>query len=137
MSNSRFKIQDLGLQKSLPEKQRVTILYLVVRELASGSSVPYSWTHDDPQHFQILGLKGCIGDQRPGGLGKVGEGNAVVLACRFPPDLRLLEAMYGEARALGVIAVPPTVEGLERGLRLARVLNVRTGFPFPPTSGRP
>ena len=27
MPNSRFKIQDPGLQKSLPEKQRTTILY--------------------------------------------------------------------------------------------------------------
>ena len=27
MENSRFKIQDPGFQKSLPEKQQITILY--------------------------------------------------------------------------------------------------------------
>jgi hypothetical protein len=49
---------------------------------------------------------------------------------RQPPDfrrnLRLLEAMYEEARALGVMGVPQALEGLEARLRLARVLNVRT-----------
>jgi hypothetical protein len=44
----------------------------------------------------------------------------------FRRNLRLLEAMYEEARALGVMAVPPTLEGLESRLRLAMVLNVRT-----------
>ena len=44
----------------------------------------------------------------------------------FRRNLRLLEAMYVEARALGVMAVAPALEGLESRLRLARVLNVRT-----------
>jgi len=44
----------------------------------------------------------------------------------FRANLLLLEAMYEEARALGVLAVPPAVEGLESRLRLARALNVRT-----------
>jgi hypothetical protein len=44
----------------------------------------------------------------------------------FSRNLRLLEAMYEEARALGVMDSPPSLEGLESRLRLARVLNVRT-----------
>ncbi len=44
----------------------------------------------------------------------------------FRANLRLLEAMYEEARALGVMAVPPALEGLESRLRLAKALNVRT-----------
>jgi hypothetical protein len=44
----------------------------------------------------------------------------------FCRNLRLLEGMYEEARALGVMSVPPALEGLESRLRLARVLNVRT-----------
>jgi hypothetical protein len=43
----------------------------------------------------------------------------------FRRNLRLLEAMYEEARALGVMSVPLALEGLESRLRLARVLNVR------------
>ena len=44
----------------------------------------------------------------------------------FSRNLRLLDAMYEEARALGVMSVPQALEGLESRLRLARVLNVRT-----------
>jgi hypothetical protein len=44
----------------------------------------------------------------------------------FRRNLRLLEAMYEEARALGIMSLPPAPEGLESRLRLARVLNVRT-----------
>jgi len=44
----------------------------------------------------------------------------------FRRNLRLLEGMYEEARALGVMSVLPALEGLESQLRLARVLNVRT-----------
>ena len=44
----------------------------------------------------------------------------------FRRNLRLLDAMYDEARALGVMRVPQTLEGLESRLRLARMLNVRT-----------
>jgi hypothetical protein len=44
----------------------------------------------------------------------------------FRRNLRLLEAMYEEAQALGVMAVPPALEGLESRLQLAKVLNVRT-----------
>ena len=47
----------------------------------------------------------------------------------FRRNLRLLEAMYEEARALGVMSVPQALEGLESRLRLARVLNVRTKVP--------
>ena len=43
----------------------------------------------------------------------------------FRANLRLLEAMYEEARTLGVMAQPPSPEGLESRLRLAKVLNVR------------
>ncbi|MGD0008160.1 MAG: hypothetical protein ABSE93_06420 [Terriglobia bacterium] len=43
----------------------------------------------------------------------------------FRRNLRLLEAMYEEARALGVMSVPQALEGLESRLRLARVLNHR------------
>jgi hypothetical protein len=31
MPNSRFKIQDLSLQRSLPEKQQITVLYCRAR----------------------------------------------------------------------------------------------------------
>jgi hypothetical protein len=56
----------------------------------------------------------------------------------FRSNLRLLEAMYEEARALGVMSLPQALEGLESRLRLARLLNVRTtSFPFPPMSRRP
>jgi hypothetical protein len=44
----------------------------------------------------------------------------------FRSNLRLLEAMYEEARTLGVMSQPQALEGLESRLRLARVLNVRT-----------
>ena len=44
----------------------------------------------------------------------------------FRANLRLLEAMYEEARALGVMAQPPSPDGLESRLRLAKALNVRT-----------
>jgi len=44
----------------------------------------------------------------------------------FRRNLRLLEAMYEQARALGVMSVAQDAEGLECRLRLARVLNVRT-----------
>ena len=44
----------------------------------------------------------------------------------FRHNLRLLEAMYEEARSLEVMAAPPALEGLESRLRLAKVLNVRT-----------
>ncbi len=44
----------------------------------------------------------------------------------FRRNLRLLEAMFEEARALGVMSAPQALEGLESRLRLARVLNVRT-----------
>ena len=44
----------------------------------------------------------------------------------FRANLRLFEAMYEEARALGVMALPPSQEGLESRLRLAKALNVRT-----------
>jgi hypothetical protein len=43
----------------------------------------------------------------------------------FRRNLHLLEAMYEEARALGVMSVPQALEGLESRLRLARVLNHR------------
>ena len=44
----------------------------------------------------------------------------------FRRNLRLFEAMYEEARALGVIGGNPGLEGLESRFRLARVLNART-----------
>jgi hypothetical protein len=44
----------------------------------------------------------------------------------FRANLRLVEAMYEEARALGVMAASPGLEGLESRLRLAKMLNVRT-----------
>jgi hypothetical protein len=44
----------------------------------------------------------------------------------FRANLRLLEAMYEEARALGIMAQPPSLEGLESRLRLAKALNVPT-----------
>ena len=43
----------------------------------------------------------------------------------FRRNLRLLEAMYEEVRALGVMSVPQALEGLESRLRLARALNHR------------
>jgi hypothetical protein len=45
----------------------------------------------------------------------------------FRRNLRLLEAMYEEARALGIMAAPPAPEGLESRLRLARALNGLSG----------
>ncbi len=44
----------------------------------------------------------------------------------FRRNLRLLEAMYEEARALGAFAEPPGLDGLESRLRLARALNSLT-----------
>jgi len=44
----------------------------------------------------------------------------------FHANLCLLEAMYEEARALGIMAEPPSLEGLESRLRLAKALNVQT-----------
>ena len=44
----------------------------------------------------------------------------------FRANLRLLEAMYEEARALGVMAQPPPPEGLESRIRLAKALNSLT-----------
>lgn len=44
----------------------------------------------------------------------------------FYQNLRLLEAMYEEARTLGVMSTSPSPEGLESRIRLARALNVRT-----------
>ena len=44
----------------------------------------------------------------------------------FRHNLRLPEAMHGEARALEVMAASPALEGLESRLRLGRVLKVRT-----------
>ena len=44
----------------------------------------------------------------------------------FRRNLRLLEAMYQEARGLGVMGANPGLEGLESRFRLARALNVRT-----------
>ena len=43
----------------------------------------------------------------------------------FRRNLRLLEAMYEEARALGIMGELAALEGLENRLRLARMLNVR------------
>ena len=43
----------------------------------------------------------------------------------FRQNLRLVEAMYEEARALGVMSALGPLEGLESRLRLARVLNAR------------
>jgi len=48
------------------------------------------------------------------------------LPADFRANLRLVEAMYEEARALGVMAEAPPLEGLESRLRLAKALNVRT-----------
>jgi len=36
MENSRFKIQDSGFQKSLPEKQQITILYPGEEKILAG-----------------------------------------------------------------------------------------------------
>jgi len=43
----------------------------------------------------------------------------------FPRNLRLLEAIYEEARALGIMGKLAAPEGLESRLRLARMLNIR------------
>lgn len=49
-----------------------------------------------------------------------------------PPDfwqnLRLVEAMYEHARALGVFPLANPLEGLETKLWLAKVINVSTTF---------
>jgi hypothetical protein len=56
-----------------------------------------------------------------------------------PPDffqnLKLVEAMYEHARALGVFPPADPLEGLETKIRLARVLSVPTtpGEPRPRT----
>jgi len=43
----------------------------------------------------------------------------------FHQNLRLLESMYREARALGHFQSLPTLDDLEPQLRIARALNVR------------
>ncbi|MBI4165272.1 MAG: hypothetical protein HY508_06005 [Acidobacteria bacterium] len=44
----------------------------------------------------------------------------------FRRNLRLLEAMYEHARALGVFPLADPMEGLETDIRVAKALNVRT-----------
>lgn len=44
----------------------------------------------------------------------------------FHANLRLVEAMYEHARALGVFPLADPLEGLETDIRVARVLNVPT-----------
>jgi hypothetical protein len=41
-------------------------------------------------------------------------------------NLRLFEALFREARALGALPLKDPLEGIENDIRLARVLNVRT-----------
>jgi hypothetical protein len=47
-----------------------------------------------------------------------------------PPDfmrnLRLVDAMYEHARAIGVFPLQDPLEGLDTKIRLAKVVNVRT-----------
>ena len=43
-------------------------------------------------------------------------------------NLRLYEAMYEEARRLGALSLKDPLEGIEHKIRLARMLNVSTGF---------
>ena len=49
---------------------------------------------------------------------------------REPPDyfrnLRIFEALYQEARSLGVLPLKDPLEGIEVDIHLARVINVRT-----------
>ncbi len=51
------------------------------------------------------------------------------LSRREPADLRrnlkILEGLYGEARALGIIPLQNALEGIEVDIRLAGVLNAR------------
>lgn len=44
----------------------------------------------------------------------------------FLRNLKLLEAMYEHARALGVFPLADPLEGLEADIRVAKTLNVRT-----------
>jgi len=41
-------------------------------------------------------------------------------------NLRLFEALYREAKALGVLPLKNPLEGIEKDIRLARILNVHT-----------
>lgn len=47
-------------------------------------------------------------------------------APNFPHNLRLVDALYQEARALGVFPLNDPLDGIEVDIRLARALNVRT-----------
>ncbi|MBM3157485.1 MAG: hypothetical protein FJ004_09425 [Chloroflexi bacterium] len=42
----------------------------------------------------------------------------------FSSNIRILEAMYEEARMLGVFPIQDRLEGLERKIHLAKVVNV-------------
>ncbi len=44
----------------------------------------------------------------------------------FLRNLRLLDALYQEARTLGVFPLKDPLDGIETDIRLARVLHVRT-----------
>ena len=49
----------------------------------------------------------------------------------FQRNLKLLEAMYEHACALGVFPLADPLEGLETDIRVAKALNVRTTSPSP------
>ena len=44
----------------------------------------------------------------------------------FHENLRIYEALYREAQALGIFPLENPLEGIEVDIRLAKVLNVRT-----------
>ena len=41
----------------------------------------------------------------------------------YPEALRILEAMWDEAKALGVVPLKDPLEGIEVDIRIARILN--------------
>lgn len=51
---------------------------------------------------------------------------ASLAAPDFFRNLRLLDALYQEARTLGVFPLKDPLDGIETDIRLARVLHVRT-----------
>lgn len=63
--------------------------------------------------------------RRPDMVQAVDDAWIVARPADYAANLRVFEALYEEARALGVFARSDPLEGIEDKIRLARALNVR------------
>lgn len=62
----------------------------------------------------------------PGALLDAFEREQAARAPNYQQNLRIFEALYEEARTLGIMPLEDPLEGIEVDLRLAQVINVRT-----------